>query len=118
MTEIRYCKNCKHLSTDGFCGLICNVSGDNRKYDCSKYESKDGGDEVNNIDDWTLHCVNWEIKRLIEFNDKLKADAIERRNEVEYLIFQNRILVLVELQHKLKLLKNKDLKDICGDKNE
>lgn len=76
--------------------------------------------KMNDIDDWTLHCVNWEIKQLIEFNDKLKADAIERKNEVEFLIFQNRILVLVELQHKLKLLKipSKDLKDMCGDKNE
>lgn len=41
MTEIRYCKNCKHLGLDGMFGLICDACGDNRNYDCSKYE-KDG----------------------------------------------------------------------------
>lgn len=38
MTEIPYCKNCKHLSTDGMFGLICDVCGNNKKYDCPKYE--------------------------------------------------------------------------------
>lgn len=40
MTEIQYCKNCKHLDTDGMFGLICNVCGDNKKHDCPKYEKK------------------------------------------------------------------------------
>ena len=40
MTEIQYCKNCKHLSTDGMFGLICDVCGDNKNYDCPKYEKK------------------------------------------------------------------------------
>lgn len=40
MTEVQYCKNCKHLSTDGMFGLICDVCGDNRNYDCPKYEKR------------------------------------------------------------------------------
>lgn len=43
MTKIKYCKNCKHLGHDGMFGLICDVNGDNTKYDCPKYE-EDGGD--------------------------------------------------------------------------
>ena len=40
MTEIRYCKNCKHLGLDGMFGLICDARGNNKNYDCPKYEEK------------------------------------------------------------------------------
>lgn len=35
---IKYCKNCKHLGLDGMFGLICDASGNNKNYDCPKYE--------------------------------------------------------------------------------
>ncbi len=57
------------------------------------------------IDKWTLHCVNCRINELREFNERMKEDAIDRRNETEYLIFQNRILVLVELQAEIDKLR-------------
>lgn len=57
------------------------------------------------IDDWTLHCVNCRVKELLSFNEKMRDDALQRQNEVEYLIFEGRILVLVELQTKIKELK-------------
>ena len=46
MTEIRYCKNCKHLGLDGMFGLICDARGNNKNYDCPKYEEKGV------LDDW------------------------------------------------------------------
>lgn len=57
------------------------------------------------IDDWTLHCVSCRIRELISFNERMKEDAVNRENNVEYLIFQNRILVLVELQAEIDKLK-------------
>lgn len=38
MTEIRYCKNCKHLGLDGMFGLICDARGNNKNYDCPKFK--------------------------------------------------------------------------------
>ena len=43
MTGIHYCKNCKHLGLDGMFGLICDVNGNNKNYDCPKYEEKGEG---------------------------------------------------------------------------
>ena len=57
------------------------------------------------IDDWTLHCVESEIKRLRSFNEEMRTDAINRKDEVRYLIFENRVLVLIELQTKIQQLK-------------
>lgn len=57
------------------------------------------------IDDWTLHCVESEIKRLREFNEEMRTDAINRKDEVRYLIFENRVLVLIELLAKIQQLK-------------
>ena len=34
------CKNCKHLEHDSGCGIWCGVGGNNRNYDCPKYEVK------------------------------------------------------------------------------
>ena len=42
MTENkRFCKNCKHLQHDGMFGIFCGLlGGNNKNYDCSKYEEK------------------------------------------------------------------------------
>ena len=40
MTEKRYCRDCKYLGLDGMFGLICNAGGNNKNYDCPKYEEK------------------------------------------------------------------------------
>lgn len=34
------CGNCKHLEHDGMFGIFCGVGGNNRNYDCSKYEER------------------------------------------------------------------------------
>lgn len=36
----RYCKDCKHLGLDGMFGLICDAKGNNKNYNCPKYEEK------------------------------------------------------------------------------
>ena len=38
---IHYCKNCKHLDRDGMFGIFCAVGGNNKNYNCSKYEEKE-----------------------------------------------------------------------------
>ncbi len=40
-TKIQYCGNCKNLKHDGMFGIFCGVGGNNRNYDCPKYEEKD-----------------------------------------------------------------------------
>lgn len=60
--------------------------------------------EDDEIDDFTLHCVNMCIKELMDFNHKMLNDAIDRGNVTEALIFENRELVLVELGMKLSEL--------------
>ncbi len=40
MTERQLCKDCKHLEHD-MMGLYCTVMGNNKNYDCPKYEKKD-----------------------------------------------------------------------------
>ena len=42
----QYCKNCKHLGLDGMFGLICDARGNNKNYDCPKYEEDDGDVEL------------------------------------------------------------------------
>lgn len=39
-TDIRYCKDCKNLGLDGMFGIICDVNGNNKNYNCPKYERK------------------------------------------------------------------------------
>lgn len=41
MSEIQYCKNCKHLEHDGMFGIFCGVNGNNINYDCPKYEKEE-----------------------------------------------------------------------------
>lgn len=38
--EKPYCYNCKHLEHDGGCGIWCGVRGNNKDYNCPKYERK------------------------------------------------------------------------------
>lgn len=41
LTEKQFCANCKHLEHDGMFGIFCGVRGNNKNYDCPKYEEKD-----------------------------------------------------------------------------
>ena len=66
-----------------------------------------GKDEDYKIDEWTLHCVESRIRDLKYKNEQMRDDAIERGNEVDYLIFQNRILVLMELQIEINDFKKR-----------
>lgn len=59
----------------------------------------------NSIDDFTLHCVEMIIKELISQNDRLAKNVVDERSVVEYLIFENRKLVLYEALNKVQELK-------------
>lgn len=41
MTEKQLCRDCKHLEHDGGCGIWCGIGGNNRNYDCRKFEKKE-----------------------------------------------------------------------------
>ena len=57
------------------------------------------------IHDFTLHCVEFEIKKLIENNREYQKQAEYDNNFTHYLIFENRILVLYELLGNVRRLK-------------
>lgn len=54
------------------------------------------------LDEWTIHVVNSRIKELIDFNERCQEQARQEEDINMYLIFCNRVLVLVELQQKIK----------------
>ncbi|WP_296849094.1 hypothetical protein [uncultured Methanobrevibacter sp.] len=56
------------------------------------------------IDEFTIHCVEMEIKELIANNEDYQRN-IDQNSLVEYLIFENRKLVLYELLGKVQQLK-------------
>lgn len=56
------------------------------------------------IDEFTIHCVEMEIKELIVNNENYQRN-IDQNSLVEYLIFENRKLVLYELLGKVQQLK-------------
>lgn len=57
------------------------------------------------IHDFTLHCVEFEIKKLIENNKDYQELAKQEQDHVLYLISENRILVLYELLANVRRLK-------------
>jgi len=57
------------------------------------------------IHDFTLHCVEFEIKRLIQNNKDYQKLAAQEQDNLRYLIFENRILVLYELLGNVRRLK-------------
>ena len=57
------------------------------------------------IHDFTLHCVECEIKRLIQHNKEYQKIAAQEQDNLRYLIFENRILVLYELLGNVRRLK-------------
>lgn len=56
------------------------------------------------IDEFTIHCVEMEIKELIVNNEGYQKN-IDQNSLVEYLIFENRKLVLYELLGKVQQLR-------------
>lgn len=56
------------------------------------------------IDEFTIHCVEMEIKELIVNNEDYQKN-LDQNSLVEYLIFENRKLVLYELLGKVQQLK-------------
>ena len=57
------------------------------------------------IDDFTIHCVEMTIKELIMDNEDYQRNIDSQNNTLEYLIFENRKLVLYELLGKIQQLK-------------
>lgn len=73
MTKIQFCKNCKHLGLDGMFGLICEVSGNNKNYDCPKYEEKGG---------CGMSEKSFEITGYLNVDENQAETAITRIEEV------------------------------------
>lgn len=60
------------------------------------------------IDDFTIHCVEMTIKELIMDNEDYQRNITSQNNtlgSLEYLIFENRKLVLYELLGKVQQLR-------------
>ena len=58
------------------------------------------------IDDFTIHCVEMTIKELLIENKNYQNNVMDKKNNaVEYLIFENRVLILYELLGKVQELK-------------
>lgn len=57
------------------------------------------------IDDFTIHCVEMTIKELIMDNEDYQRNINSQNNTLEYLIFENRKLVLYELLGKVQQLR-------------
>ena len=96
MTEKQLCSNCKHLEHDGMAGIWCSVHGNNKNYDCPKFEYnckrfiavsddliKDNKyDSLKNnvfVADM-LNCLIEENKELKEENEYLKIRFKEERD--------------------------------------
>ena len=60
---------------------------------------------MTSIDDFTIHCVEMTIKELIMSNEDYQRNIDSQNNTLEYLIFENRKLVLYELLGKIQQLK-------------
>lgn len=60
---------------------------------------------MTSIDDFTIHCVEITIKELIMNNEDYQRNIDSQNNTLEYLIFENRKLVLYELLGKIQQLK-------------
>ena len=60
---------------------------------------------MTSIDDFTIHCVEMTIKELIMNNEDYQRNIDSQNNTLEYLIFENRKLVLYELLGKIQQLK-------------
>ena len=63
---------------------------------------------MTSIDDFTIHCVEMTIKELIMNNEDYQQNIYSQNNTIgalEYLIFENRKLVLYELLGKVQQLR-------------
>lgn len=63
---------------------------------------------MTSIDDFTIHCVEMTIKELIMNNEDYQRNIYSQNNTIgslEYLIFENRKLVLYELLGKVQQLR-------------
>ena len=63
---------------------------------------------MTSIDDFTIHCVEMTIKELIMNNEDYQQNIHSQNNTIgalEYLIFENRKLVLYELLGKVQQLR-------------
>ena len=60
---------------------------------------------MTSIDDFTIHCIEMTIKELIMNNEDYQRNIDSQNNTLEYLIFENRKLVLYELLGKIQQLK-------------
>ena len=63
---------------------------------------------MTSIDDFTIHCVEMTIKELIMNNEDYQQNIYSQNNTIgslEYLIFENRKLVLYELLRKVQQLR-------------
>ena len=60
---------------------------------------------MTSIDNFTIHCVEMIIKELIMDNIDYQKNAENSNDEVAFLIFENRKLILYEVLGKVQHLK-------------
>lgn len=91
MTNKQLCGDCKHLEHDGFAGIWCGVGGNNRNYDCPKYEKKERiTNDFNNSEnekhdeiDGYIDDLENEIIRLTQENTRLKIENMKLKELIE-----------------------------------
>lgn len=70
-----------------------------------RIKHKNESEIMTSIDDFTIHCVEMTIRELIMDNVDYQKNAENSNDEVAFLIFENRKLVLYELLGKVQHLK-------------
>ena len=99
MTEQQLCKNCKHLEHDRGCGIWCGIHGNNRNYDCPKFEYN-----------WGIltkeEAIN-HLNRLYYENKQLKSDNHRLVNETARIVAEHQGRVLDLIDDKVDELEKK-----------
>ena len=89
MNKKQSCRDCIHLQHDGFCGIWCGVNGNNKNYDCQKYEKKR----------WRIRRMNDKGLTVKELYDLLEP-LIDKYGDLEVRVSYDSGLVATNIRHK------------------
>lgn len=106
MTEKQLCRDCKHLEHDGMAGIWCGVRGNNKNYDCLKFEYNWGiltkEEVINHLN--RLYYENKQLKK------QLKCSREEADDYCEELMGKDEFVRLYKRQRDDALKENEELK--------
>lgn len=93
------CGDCAHLKHDSFAGIWCGNHGNNRNYDCSKFEPKicDIDDAKNKLKEYHL-----EKEELLKKNQNLRKQLVQETTRCNTL----------ECEQEDILKENKEVKEL------